>query len=77
MKENQNQPTNPRARRRREQRRLLAIVVAFLVVGGSVAIGLSYGPRAVLTGALCLLAGAGVLSVLWLILRLLERWAEE
>ena len=69
-------PSNPRAQRRREQRRLFWVVVAFLVVGGSVAIALAYGPQAVVLGLLCLLAGAGVLGLLWLLLRLLERIAE-
>jgi hypothetical protein len=54
----------------------LRIVVAFLVVGGGVAIALTYGPRAVVLGVIALLAGAGMLGLLWLILLLIERLAE-
>lgn len=75
MKEGQDRPTDLRAQRRRQQRRLLWVVVAFLVVGGGVAIALVYGPRAVPLGLVCLLAGAGLLILLWLILLLIERLA--
>jgi hypothetical protein len=68
-------PTNPRASRRRAQRRLLWIVIAFLVVGGTLAIALVYGLPAAAQGLVCLLAGAGLVGLLWLILGLLERWA--
>ena len=68
-------PTNPRASRRRAQRRLLWIVIAFLVVGGTLAIALVYGLPAAGLGLVCLLAGAGLLGLLWLILGLLQRWA--
>jgi len=69
-------PTDPRAQRRREQRRLFWIVVAFLVVVGGVTIALVYGPPAAVLGLVCLLGGAGVLGLLWLILLLIERLAE-
>jgi Na+/proline symporter len=69
-------PTDLRGRRRREQRRLLWIVVVFLVVVGSIAIALAYGPPAVILGLVCLLAGAGVLGLLWLILLFIERLAK-
>jgi heme A synthase len=62
--------------RRREQQRLFWIVAAFLVVVGSLAIGLVYGPRSVMLGVICLLAGAAVLALLWLILLLMERLAK-
>jgi hypothetical protein len=69
-------PTDLRARRRREQRRLFWVVAAFLVVGGGIAIALVYGPPAAMLGLVCLLAGAGVLGLLWLILLLIERLAK-
>jgi len=69
-------PTDRRTRRQREQRRLFWVVAAFLVVGGGIAIALVYGPRAVALGATCLLAGAGVLGLLWIVLLLIERLAE-
>jgi len=69
-------PTDPRAQRQREQRRLFWVVVAFLVVGGGITIALVYGPPAAALGLVCLLGGAGVLGLLWLILLLIERLAE-
>jgi uncharacterized membrane protein YphA (DoxX/SURF4 family) len=75
VKNDSNRPTDLRARRQREQRRLFWIVVAFLVVVGGAAIALVYGPKAAALGLVCLLAGAGVLGLLWLILLLIERLA--
>jgi len=69
----QPEPTDRRAARRKEERRLFWAVVVFLVVGGAVAIGVAYGPRAVALGLACLVLGAGTLVVLWLILSLVER----
>ena len=73
MKDTSGKPTDLRAQRRREQRRLFWIVAAFLVVGGSIAIALVYGLPAIVLGLVCLLAGAGILGLLWLILLLIER----
>lgn len=72
----QGDPSNPRAERRREQRRLFWVVAGFLVVGGGAVIALAYGSRAVVLGAACLLAGVGVLALLWGILLVIERWVE-
>ena len=68
--------TDLRQQRRREQRRLLWAVMAFLVVGGTVTIALVYGVPAAALGLVCLLAGAGILGLLWLILLLIERLAK-
>ncbi|HUX75185.1 MAG TPA: hypothetical protein VMY40_00935 [Anaerolineae bacterium] len=76
MKDDADRPTDLRARRRREQRRLFWIAAAFLVVVGGVTIALVYGPPAAALGLVCLLAGAGLLGLLWLILLLIERLAE-
>ena len=65
-----------RQQRRREQRRLLWAVIAFLVVGGTVTIALVYGVPAAALGLVCLLAGAGLLALLWLIMLLIERLAK-
>jgi len=67
------QPDEPRARRRRDQRRFLFAVIAFLVVGGTLTIAIVYGARAAILGFTCLLAGAVLLILLWLILQLMER----
>ena len=69
-------PTNWRAQRRKEQRRLLWAVLIFLVLGGGAAIALAYGSRAVALGGICLLAGVGILGLLWLILLVIERLAD-
>ena len=73
MKDDQGRPTDRRAQRRRDQRRLFWIVVGFLVIGGTIAIALVYRPSAAGLGLVCLLAGAAVLGLLWLILALIER----
>ncbi len=70
------QPSNPRAQRKREQRRLFWTVTVFLVVVGSIAIALAYGSPAAVLGLGCLLTGAAVLGLLWLILGLIERLAK-
>ena len=73
MKDDANRPTDLRAQHRREQRRLFWVVAVFLVVVGGIAIALVYGPEAVVLGLVCLLAGAGLLGLLWLFLTLIER----
>ena len=77
MKNDAGRPTDQRAQRRREQRRLFWIVAAFLVVVGSVAIGVAYGPTAIPLGLTCLAVGAGVLGLLWLILTLIEKSVDK
>jgi len=72
----QNRFSDFRQQRQREQRRLFWIVLAFLVIGGTITIALVYGPPAAVLGLVCLLAGAGVLILLWLILLLIERLAK-
>jgi hypothetical protein len=77
MKDEPGKPTDLRAQRKREQRRLFWIAAAFLVVAGSIAIGVAYGPRAVPLGLTCLTVGAGALGLLWLILTLMEKLANR
>ncbi len=77
MKNEPGKPTDLRGSRRREQRRLFWIVAAFLVVVGSVAISVAYGPSAVPLGLTCLAIGAGALGLLWLILTLMEKLANR
>ena len=76
MRGGTDRPTDLRAQRRREQRRLFWIVAVFLVVVGGIIIALVYGPPAAGLGLVCLLAGAGVLGLLWLVLLVIERLAE-
>jgi hypothetical protein len=49
--------------------------MVFLVVVGGATIGLVYGWSVAATGAICLVVGATMLGVLWLIFFLVERWA--
>jgi hypothetical protein len=72
----QGQPDDLRERRRREQRLLLFAVVGFLVVVGTLVISLVYGVPAAGLGLVCLLGGAAVLVLLWLILQFMERLSE-
>ena len=51
-------------------------VAAFLVIVGSITIALVYGLPAAALGLGCLLAGAGILGLLWLILTAMERLAK-
>ena len=77
MKNEPGKPTDLRAQRKREQRRLFWVVAIFLVVVGSVAIGVAYGPTAIPLGLTCLAVGAGTLGLLWLVLTLMEKFVDK
>jgi hypothetical protein len=69
-------PTDYRAIRRRTDRNLaIAVVIALVGVGGAL-IAVIYGGGAAALGLVCLLAGAGIFGLLWLLLTLMERWTE-
>lgn len=70
-------PTDYRAMRRKSDRNLALAVVIFLVGVGGTAIALVYGGGAAALGLVCLLAGAGLFGLLWLILTLMGRWTER
>jgi hypothetical protein len=74
---NAHPPTDTRAERRRLDRNLAWAVVIFLVGVGGIAIALTYGRTAVILGVTCLAAGAALFGLLWLILTLMERWANR
>jgi len=67
------QPTDQRRYRRQTENRLLAGVVMLLVVGGSGLIWIIFGKEAGLSSLLCLIPGAIVVVVLWLLLNGIER----
>jgi len=71
------EPTDLRKYRRQTERRLTIAVVVFLVLVGGGLIGLIYGPGAAIMGLSCLLVGAGAIGLLFVILTLMERWAES
>ncbi len=70
-------PTDYRAQRRKDDQALFVAVIAVLLVVGGGLIFLIYGAGALITGLACLLAGVGVLALLWLILNGIERWADR
>ena len=70
-------PTDYRAYRRRTDRNLALAVVVTLVGAGGALIALIYGRGAAVLGVLCLLSGAAIFGLLWLILSLLERWSSN
>jgi hypothetical protein len=71
------QPFDPRRHWQQTQLRLLlGGLVTVAVVGGGLVWAL-YGLSAAVTAVMCLLAAAGVLGLLWLILTLLEAWVKE
>ena len=70
-------PTDYRNYRRRSDRNLAIAVVIFLVGVGGTLIALIYGGGAAALGLICLLAGAGLFGLIWLILTLIGRWAEK
>ena len=69
--------TDLRRWQRREDRRLALVIILFLVLVGGVAIGIVYGWSNAAAGVLCLIGGAAVLGLVWLILVLVERWARR
>lgn len=70
-------PTNYRKNRRSQERKLLFLVLFVLVVIGTGLIGLIWGLDSALTGGLCLLSGGVLISGLWLLLSLIEKWVQE
>ncbi len=70
-------PTDLRAYRRQTERRLVIAIVFMLILVGSIVIGLVYGWPAVFTGLLCLLPGAGVFLLLWIVLTVIERLGRD
>jgi hypothetical protein len=70
-------PTDYRAMRRRNDRDLFLAVIGFLLIVGGGLIFLIYGTGALVTGLACLLFGVGLLALLWLVLTVIERWANQ
>jgi protein-S-isoprenylcysteine O-methyltransferase Ste14 len=70
-------PTDMREYRKKLERRLVVAVMVALLVVGSVVIGLVYGWQSILTGLICLVPGAAILGLLWLLLNWLERFVDR
>ncbi len=75
--ENPRPPTDYRGYRQQTDRRLLLAVLFALVVVGTGLIALIWGMSAVVTAVPCLLGGAALLVVLWLIFAAIERWVGD
>ena len=63
--------------RRESDRKFLYLVIFTLVVAGGGLIALIYGPGALLTALPCLLAGAALILVPWLLLTAAEKWRDR
>lgn len=70
-------PTDMRAYRKKTERQLVVATIVVLVVIGSVVIGLVYGWQSIFTALLCLLPGAGVILLIWLVLSAIERFTKD
>ena len=66
--------TSARRFRQESDQKFLILVVLTLVLGGGGIIALVLGPNALLTALPCLLSGAGLIIVPWLLLTALEMW---
>jgi hypothetical protein len=70
-------PTDYRRYRRETERKLAIAVVLFLLVVGSGLIAIIYRPSAGILALVCLLGGAGIIALLWIILTLIEHWVGD
>ena len=66
-----------RSYRQESDRRYLILVLLTLVPVGGALIALILGPAALLTALPCLLGGAGLILVPWLLLAAVERWRDR
>ncbi len=71
------QPTDLRRERGRLDRNLAWAVIIFLVGVGGTLIAVLYGTGPAMLGLVCLLGGASLFGLLWLILTLMERWSRD
>ena len=69
-------PTDYRGLRKRNERWLLIAAIVVLVVVGGGLIGLIFGFSQLLTALPCLLAGAGIMALLYGVFVVMERWSE-
>jgi hypothetical protein len=66
-------PTDLRRQRNDFNRRLLWLVLFVLVIVGGLLIAVLYGFQAGVLAVTCLLAGAGIIGLLWLIFTLIGK----
>jgi len=70
-------PTNSRRFRQESDRKYLIMVIFTLVVVGGLLIALIFGPETLLTALPCLLGGAALILLPWLLLSALQRWRDR
>ena len=70
-------PSNTRRSRREGDRKYLILVIFTLVVVGGFLIALIYGPEALLTALPCLLGGAALILLPWLLLTAMQNWRDR
>lgn len=73
----QNKPTNYRETRRKNERSQLYLVLLVLVGVGVGLIWLIWGGNAAFLGAICLVSGALLITGLWLLLNLLQKFVDD
>ncbi len=71
------EPTDLRQQRKQSERRLVVAVVVVLLGAGLVLVGLIYDWGTALSALICLLPGAAILLLLWLLLLGIERLIGE
>ncbi len=77
MSRKQRSPTSYRQTRRRQERTSLFLVIFVLVGIGTGLIGLIWGARSAFLGGICLVSGAVLITGIWLLLSLLEKWVDD
>lgn len=77
MSSNERPPTDYRHLHKQTERRLLVAAIFLLVVVGGGLIGLIFGPGEMLAALPCLLGGAIAILGLYLLLVVVERWANR
>ncbi len=63
-------------RRKSDQSYLIMVLLTLVVVGGAL-IAVILGPAALLTSLPCLLGGAGLILVPWLLFTAVEKWRDR
>lgn len=70
-------PTNTRRNKQESDRKYLYLVIFTLVVVGGFLIGIIFGVESLLTALPCLIAGAAMIVMPWLVLAVLQKWRDR
>jgi len=70
-------PTNTRKIKQDNERKFLYLAIFTLVIVGGVLIALVFGPESLFTALPCLLGGAGMILIPWLVLVGLQKWRDR